>query len=164
MARSTTLSWVGVVSGKVTQFLRSRCSPFLRLSLHGSAPRPGLFGVPFPGTCCSLARYLFCPARISMDQFKLSVPKLRAVPPDQRISPPFLTKYERARIIGTRAQQLAQNAPPLYKVDLELDGSGPDPQVIAEQELERGLLPFIIRRYLPDGESYEDWALSELLQ
>lgn len=37
-----------------------------------------------------------------------------------------------------------------------------DPIVIAEKELRERKLPFIIRRYLPDG-SYEDWSLDELL-
>ena len=36
-----------------------------------------------------------------------------------------------------------------------------DPISIAEKELHERMLPFIIRRYLPDG-SYEDWDASEL--
>ena len=34
-----------------------------------------------------------------------------------------------------------------------------DPLAIAEQELQDGKIPFIVRRYLPDG-SCEDWKLS----
>lgn len=36
-----------------------------------------------------------------------------------------------------------------------------DPIMIAERELAEKKIPFVIRRFLPDG-SYEDWKLSEL--
>ena len=36
-----------------------------------------------------------------------------------------------------------------------------DPYKLAEMELSEKKIPFIIRRYLPDG-SYEDWKVSEL--
>jgi len=34
-----------------------------------------------------------------------------------KIGPPFLTKYERARIIGVRSLQLNYGAPPLVPID-----------------------------------------------
>ena len=34
-----------------------------------------------------------------------------------------------------------------------------DPILIAEKELIEGKIPFIIRRYLPDG-TYEDWNVN----
>jgi DNA-directed RNA polymerases I, II, and III subunit RPABC2 len=69
---------------------------------------------------------------------------------------PFLTKYERARILGTRALQISKNA------DLLVDpGAETDPYKIAEMELQERKIPFIIRRYMPDG-SYEDWRVNEL--
>jgi len=37
-----------------------------------------------------------------------------------------------------------------------------DPISIAEKELHEKKLPFIIRRYLPDG-TYEDWSVDELI-
>eukprot|EP01028_Stygiella_incarcerata_P011721 TRINITY_DN678_c2_g1_i1.p1 TRINITY_DN678_c2_g1~~TRINITY_DN678_c2_g1_i1.p1 ORF type:complete len:142 (-),score=52.70 TRINITY_DN678_c2_g1_i1:112-537(-) len=80
-----------------------------------------------------------------------------AVHPSQRITTPFLTKYERARVLGTRALQLSMNAP--ARVDT---GSLTDPLEIARKELREGRIPFIVRRYLPDGR-YEDWKLKELL-
>ncbi len=64
------------------------------------------------------------------------------------IGPPWLTKYEKARIIGARALQLALGAPPL--IDLSKIKTI-DPIIIAEEELRRGLLPITIRRRLPDG-------------
>ena len=72
---------------------------------------------------------------------------------------PFLTKYEKARIIGARALQISKNSPILISTQ-ELGGET-DPIVIAEMELRAGKIPFIIRRYLPNG-SYEDWPVKEL--
>ncbi|XP_046353885.1 DNA-directed RNA polymerases I, II, and III subunit RPABC2-like [Haliotis cracherodii] len=81
----------------------------------------------------------------------------RQVEPMKRITSRYLTKYERARILGTRALQIAMCAP----VMVELEGET-DPLMIAMKELKARKIPFIIRRYLPDG-SYEDWALDELI-
>ena len=36
-----------------------------------------------------------------------------------------------------------------------------DPYRLAELELSEKKIPFIVRRYLPDG-SYEDWKVNEL--
>jgi DNA-directed RNA polymerases I, II, and III subunit RPABC2 len=70
----------------------------------------------------------------------------------------YMTKYERARILGTRALQLSMNAPPLVDIRDETD-----PLRIAQMEMAENRIPIIVRRYLPDG-SYEDWAASELIQ
>ncbi|XP_066389870.1 DNA-directed RNA polymerases II, IV and V subunit 6A-like [Miscanthus floridulus] len=69
----------------------------------------------------------------------------------------YMTKYERARILGTRALQISMNAP----VMVELEGET-DPLEIAMKELRARTIPFTIRRYLPDG-SYEDWSVDELI-
>ncbi|KAL8148242.1 DNA-directed RNA polymerases II, IV and V subunit 6A-like [Apium graveolens] len=69
----------------------------------------------------------------------------------------YMTKYERARILGTRALQISMNAP----VMVELEGET-DPLEIAMKELRSRKIPFTIRRYLPDG-SYEDWGVDELI-
>mmetsp|Transcript_58142 Transcript_58142/g.90450 ORF Transcript_58142/g.90450 Transcript_58142/m.90450 type:complete len:109 (-) Transcript_58142:52-378(-) len=74
-----------------------------------------------------------------------------------RKTTPYMTKYERARIIGTRALQLAMNAPVLVELNDEKDAL-----VIAELELDARVLPFVVRRFFPDG-TYEDWRLKELL-
>ena len=81
----------------------------------------------------------------------------KAIVGDQRTTTPFLTKYEKARVIGARALQISKNAPIL--VDINQDET--DPILIAEKELRERKIPFIIRRFLPDG-SYEDWAVKEL--
>ena len=67
-----------------------------------------------------------------------------------------MTKYERARILGTRALQISKNAPLMVEANDESD-----PYRLAEIELSEKKIPFIVRRYLPDG-SYEDWKVSEL--
>jgi len=75
----------------------------------------------------------------------------------KKITTRYLTKYERARILGTRALQLSMNAP----VMVELEGET-DPLQIAQKELRERKIPIIIRRHLPNG-SCEDWALDELI-
>ena len=74
----------------------------------------------------------------------------------KRATIPFLTKYEKARIIGMRATQIAKGSPALVDVgDLE------DPIDIALKELMERKIPYIIRRPLPNG-TYEDWRVDEL--
>ena len=82
--------------------------------------------------------------------------KLRARLPEERVTTPYLTKYERARLLGTRALQLSFNAPVMVALEGEVD-----PLTIAEKELRERRVPFIIRRFLPDN-TYEDWTLAEL--
>lgn len=69
---------------------------------------------------------------------------------------PVLSKYERCRVLAMRAEQIGGGTIPLVEA---LDGDGP--AQIAEQEFAAGRIPFIIRRYLPDG-SHEDWPLEDL--
>ncbi|KXJ16701.1 DNA-directed RNA polymerases I, II, and III subunit RPABC2 [Exaiptasia diaphana] len=77
--------------------------------------------------------------------------------PAKRITTPYMTKYERARVLGTRALQISMGAP----VMVELEGET-DPLQIALKELKARKIPIIIRRYLPDG-SHEDWGIDELI-
>ena len=59
----------------------------------------------------------------------------------KRITTPYMTKYERARVLGTRALQIAMCAP----VMVELEGET-DPLQIAMKELKQRKIPIIIRR------------------
>uniref|UniRef100_A0A8C6SDW2 DNA-directed RNA polymerases I, II, and III subunit RPABC2 n=1 Tax=Neogobius melanostomus TaxID=47308 RepID=A0A8C6SDW2_9GOBI len=59
----------------------------------------------------------------------------------KRITTPYMTKYERARVLGTRALQIAMCAP----VMVELEGET-DPLQIAMKELKSRKIPIIIRR------------------
>ncbi|KAF3937241.1 hypothetical protein ABW19_dt0209570 [Dactylella cylindrospora] len=70
----------------------------------------------------------------------------KKIPNDQRTTTPYMTKYERARLLGTRALQISMNAPVL--VDLE---GQTDPLQIALKELNEKKIPLVVRRYLPDG-------------
>ncbi|ANZ75662.1 BA75_02328T0 [Komagataella pastoris] len=80
-----------------------------------------------------------------------------AIRKEERTTTPYLTKYERARILGTRALQISMNAPVLVDIEGETD-----PLQIAMKELSQRKIPLVIRRYLPDG-SYEDWGCDELI-
>ncbi|WZH44409.1 DNA-directed RNA polymerase subunit K/RPABC2 [Fusarium acuminatum] len=84
--------------------------------------------------------------------------KDKKIPESERTTTPYMTKYERARILGTRALQISMNAPVL--VDLEGET---DPLQIAIKEMREKKIPLIVRRYMPDG-YYEDWTCEELLQ
>lgn len=70
---------------------------------------------------------------------------------------PFLTKYEKTRILGQRAKQLNQGAQSMIPVDKKII----DGYLIAQLELQQKALPFIIRRPLPGGKS-EYWRLADL--
>ena len=87
-----------------------------------------------------------------------------AAPPSAALEPlapapadiPRAGRYERARILGTRALQISMNAP----VMVDLEGET-DPLKIAIKELKEKKIPMLVRRYLPDN-SYEDWSVDEL--
>ena len=60
------------------------------------------------------------------------------------------TKYERARIIGSRALQIAQGAPLLLKLsEKELEDLRYDPVAIAKKEFAAGLVPIDVQRKMP---------------
>jgi len=60
------------------------------------------------------------------------------------------TKYERARILGARALQIAMNAPLLIKIKPEdLEKIKFDAIKIAEIELDSGILPISIKKPFP---------------
>ena len=70
---------------------------------------------------------------------------------------PYLTKYEKARILGQRAKQINSGSKLFIKVPEDiLDG-----YIIAELELKAKSIPFIIRRPLPNGGS-EYWSIKDL--
>lgn len=70
---------------------------------------------------------------------------------------PFLTKYEKARILGERAKQLNAGA----KSFIVTDPSIIDGYIIALKELEEKKIPFIIKRPMPNG-GCEYWKLKDL--
>lgn len=76
---------------------------------------------------------------------------------DQKITvgPPTLTRFEKARIMGARALQLSQGAPPFIPIPksarISLD--------ISMEELEQRVIPITIRRVLPNGD-YQNIPIS----
>lgn len=69
---------------------------------------------------------------------------------------PVLSKFERCRVLATRAEQISRGT--IALVD-RLEGDSP--AQTAEREFAAGRVPFVVRRYLPDGTT-EDWRLDEL--
>ena len=67
------------------------------------------------------------------------------------VGPPWLTRFERARITGSRSLQLSLGAPPLIKAPEQATSS----IMLAVIEIERKALPISIRRILPNG-TYQD--------
>ena len=70
---------------------------------------------------------------------------------------PYLTKYERARILGQRAKQIESGSKPFVRVPENIV----DSYIIADLELKEKKIPFIIRRPIPNGGS-EYWKLNDL--
>jgi DNA-directed RNA polymerase subunit K/omega len=68
---------------------------------------------------------------------------------------PFLTKYEKTRIIGVRMEQLSNGAKP----NIPTKGLT-SIRAIAEEELRLRKTPFIIVRTLPNN-TYEYWKIEE---
>lgn len=70
---------------------------------------------------------------------------------------PFITKFEKARLLGERAKQINAGAQPTVKVDDEII----DGYLIALMEYEEKKIPMILRRPLPNG-GCEYWKLQDL--
>jgi DNA-directed RNA polymerase I, II, and III subunit RPABC2 len=87
----------------------------------------------------------------------VSPPSSTKVDPNHRTYP-FLTVYEKTKIIGLRANQLSQGSRPFITVPEHVS----DVRDIARLELEQKRLPFIVKRPLPNGK-YEYWRLSDLM-
>jgi DNA-directed RNA polymerases I, II, and III subunit RPABC2 len=70
---------------------------------------------------------------------------------------PFLTRYEKARVIGERAKQINAGAKPAIEIETNII----DGYLIAMKEFEEKKIPFIIKRPLPNG-GCEYWRVSDL--
>jgi DNA-directed RNA polymerase I, II, and III subunit RPABC2 len=75
-----------------------------------------------------------------------------------KIGPIFLTRYEKARIVGARSLQLSYGAPMLIEKPKDVI----DPIKIAKLELKARILPLTIRREYPSGE-YQDIPINKLI-
>jgi len=71
---------------------------------------------------------------------------------------PFLTQYEKTKILSLRASQLAHNSRPFIEVPAHVT----DVHEIARLELDAKRIPYIIKRPLPDR-TFEYWRLQDLI-
>lgn len=80
----------------------------------------------------------------------------RRIPDNERVAKPILTKYERIRVLGERAHQIALGA----KV-MVTNVEGLSSSEIAELEIANNLIPITIHKPMPNNR-YEVWQLHEL--
>lgn len=76
---------------------------------------------------------------------------------DKHKTLPFLTKFEKSKVLGIRAKQIDEGAQPFVKIMPNVITG----YTIATMELIQKQIPFIIRRPLPNGNS-EYWKVSDL--
>lgn len=69
-----------------------------------------------------------------------------------------MTKFEYAKLLGMRAEQISLNSP----VMVTLVNGETDSMQIALEEMRQGVIPFVVRRFYPSMKRYEDWSVSEL--
>lgn len=78
------------------------------------------------------------------------------VPDNERVTIPKLTKYEKVRLLGTRAKQISDGSKVFIKSKKVRNAMD-----IAELELKHKVIPLKIKRPLPNGK-YEIWSIKEL--
>jgi len=96
------------------------------------------------------------PELIDFGQSNQPIVKPEELKKGDRITRNKLTKYEMVRILGERTKQLTMGAKPLIK---NIDNLPYD--IIAEEELKLNMIPFKIKRPLPNGK-VDIWTLDEL--
>jgi|TARA_B100000242_G_C43045906_1_gene488190 DNA-directed RNA polymerase I, II, and III subunit RPABC2 len=77
---------------------------------------------------------------------------------NEKTTKPFLTKFEKAKVLGTRSEMIANGAIALVNVPSHVNNT----YDIAKMEFEQKKIPLIIRRHLPNG-NIELWRLSDLV-
>lgn len=70
-----------------------------------------------------------------------------------------LTKYEKTKILCERAQQIENGCTP-YLVNYERYTTS---YAIATEEMNRKLIPFIVRRSMPHSNQCEYWKLKDMI-
>ena len=100
--------------------------------------------------------------RIDYLENVMKVLPLTAYPPGeldkQHKSVPYVTLFEKTKLIGFRANQLAQGARPLVDVPKHIT----DVIEIARLEYDERRMPYILKRGMPDG-TFEYWRLTDLI-
>ena len=77
---------------------------------------------------------------------------------NDKITMPYMTKFEKAKLLGVRAEMIASGDKPM----VEIVGKVNNAYEIALMELKQKKIPLIIRRTLPNGK-IEDWRVEELI-
>jgi DNA-directed RNA polymerase I, II, and III subunit RPABC2 len=72
---------------------------------------------------------------------------------------PFVSKFEKARILGVRAKQINNGA----SVMIDVSEHVIDGYTIAQMEYEQKKIPFIVKRPLPNG-TVEYWKFADMEQ
>lgn len=84
---------------------------------------------------------------------------MRSYDPKNHKTKNILSKYEKVKIIGNRAEQLQRGATPNIKLDPNVPF---DPRMIAHEELRQRKIPLMICRKLPDN-TKEYWRLDDMI-
>ena len=84
---------------------------------------------------------------------------LSSYDPTKNTTRPIMSKYEKAKIVGVRIQQIARGAETLVNVKL-LDH--PTVRDIVLAELDQKVLPFVVVRTLPNGVK-EHWRVKDMI-
>ena len=77
---------------------------------------------------------------------------------NEKVTMPYMTKFEKAKILGIRAEMIASGDKPLIENIRSFDNA----YNIALEELKQKKIPLIIRRTLPNG-TIEDWRVEEMI-
>lgn len=93
---------------------------------------------------------------------------MRGYVPEKNRTLPVMTRFERAKVLGLRTEQLARGAEPMIEGDWTSMLSSPmsspsySPSAIAMEELNAKKTPYIIVRSLPDG-SKDMWKIKDMI-
>lgn len=79
--------------------------------------------------------------------------------PNKNKTKNILSKYEKVKMIGIRAEQLQRGAQPNIKLNHDIPF---DPREIAHEELRQRKLPMMICRHMPDN-TKEYWLLDDMI-
>jgi DNA-directed RNA polymerase I, II, and III subunit RPABC2 len=81
--------------------------------------------------------------------------------PSENKTSPIVTRYERAKLLGVRTQQIARGGKSLVD-DSDMSMEDMSPADLAVEELRHKRTPYIIVRTLPDG-SREYWKVKDMI-
>lgn len=100
---------------------------------------------------------IYEPNAIIIDDFETDIPEAVVHKHEDKITKPYLTKYEFTCLLSNRVQQLSLGAKPMVK-----NISGLSPDNIARLEIKNKVIPLIILRPLP-GKITEQWKITEFV-